>query len=87
MWDSQLAATFKPGDKLLWIHTKRSRFPDLESDDPRLKKAITIKSIQGDVIKTDFGSYKLADGKNTEIPCGCKRFCDCYGNVEILEKP
>lgn len=84
MWDAALASKLQPGDTLLWIHTKRSRFPEMEENDPKLQRIVTIKSIQGSTLKTDFGNYKIEDGKNTEIACGCKRFCDCYGNVHLL---
>lgn len=76
-----LAKTLKEGDKLLWIHEKLCEYQKQGIEESKLQKIVTIKKITDTLIKTDFGDYRLKDGKNSEIPCGCKRFCDCYGRV------
>lgn len=73
------------GGKLWWNHTQKHRFGDLDPSDPRLKKQVNVKSIHQDIIRTDFGSYQMENGKNVDIPCGCKRFCDCYGSLDLSQ--
>ncbi len=71
----------KEGDKIVWIHKKADEFSDIDSEDSRLKKLVTVKKLFEDRVKTDFGTYFLESGENIDAPCGCKRFCDCYGKV------
>ncbi len=75
------ALSLKEGDKLIWIHDKKEEYQKQGIDESKLQKIVTVKKITDMLIKTDFGDYRLEDGKNSEIPCGCKRFCDCYGRV------
>lgn len=74
------------GDRLWWNHAKKHRFPNLDENDSRLKKQVLVKAVDDSTIRTDFGSYRLEDGQNIETPCGCKRFCDCYGTLELPKK-
>ena len=73
--------------KALWVHTAREKHHRLDPFDPCLVRTVSILRIQGDVIKTDFGSYALSTGKNLFYACGCKRFCDCYGQLYLLASP
>ena len=83
-WDPLLLLDVPLPSKVLWVHHAREKFDRLSPHDPRLVRPITILDIRGEVIKTDFGSYSLSTGKNIFSPCGCKRFCDCYGQLYLL---
>ncbi|HLD24283.1 MAG TPA: hypothetical protein VJA83_10115 [Sulfuricurvum sp.] len=72
--------------QILWVHSFREKYHRLDPYDPSLVRTLTIERIQGDVIKTDFGSYSLDTGKNIFYACGCKKFCDCYGQLYLLTK-
>lgn len=86
-WNQEALHSLPIPSKILWIHTSREKFHRLDPHDPCLMRVITIQRIQGDVIKTDFGSYSLQTGKNLFYACGCKKFCDCYGQLYILKNP
>ncbi|MEW5832726.1 MAG: hypothetical protein AB1763_07815 [Campylobacterota bacterium] len=86
-WDpAALLGTPLPA-QVLWVHTLREKHAPLSPLDKRLVRTLTVLDIRGDVIKTDFGSYALYSGKNMFVPCGCKRFCDCYGQLYLLKRP
>lgn len=85
VWDSQKALALHLPAKILWVHSTRDKYHRLDPMDTCLVKIITLLRIQGDVIKTDFGSYALATGKNLYYACGCKHFCDCYGQLYLLK--
>lgn len=84
-WDPEAALLLEPGATLLWVHEKRHEFPKLSPEDPKLVRKVTIKWIREGLVKTDFGTYRLEDGKNSAYACGCKRFCDCYGKLWLTE--
>jgi hypothetical protein len=84
-WDAQKALSLSIPSPILWVHTTREKFHRLDPMDECLVKTITIERIQGDVIKTNFGSYSLGTGKNIYYSCGCKKFCDCYGQLFLLK--
>lgn len=84
-WDKEYLLTITLPAKILWIHSSREKFHRLDPHDPCLVRHITIQKIQGDVLKTDFGSYSLQTGKNLFYACGCKKFCDCYGQLYLLK--
>lgn len=84
-WDSHTARSITAPASVLWVHSTREKFHRLDLMDSSLVKTITILRIQGDVIKTDFGSYSLETGKNIYYSCGCKKFCDCYGQLYLLK--
>ncbi|MDD2830158.1 MAG: hypothetical protein PHW18_11345 [Sulfuricurvum sp.] len=86
-WDSQKASSLIAGSSVLWVHSTREKFHRLDSMDSCLIKTITIERVQGDVIKTNFGSYSIVTGKNIYYSCGCKKFCDCYGQLYLLKLP
>jgi hypothetical protein len=83
-WDPRLLLDTPLPSPILWIHRSREKFDRLCTDDPRLIRTLTVLEIRGEVIRTDFGSYALSTGKNMFSPCGCKRFCDCYGQLYLL---
>lgn len=82
-WDTQKALTLPIPSTLLWVHASREKYHRLDPMDPCLIKTITVQRIQGDVIKTNFGSYSLDTGRNLFYACGCKKFCDCYGQLYL----
>jgi hypothetical protein len=82
-WNSEIARTINVPSTILWVHSAREKFHRLDPMDSCLVKTITIERIQGDVIKTNFGSYSLDTGKNLFYACGCKKFCDCYGQLYL----
>ncbi|MDD5212651.1 MAG: hypothetical protein PHV62_09580 [Sulfuricurvum sp.] len=86
-WDSQKASSLISGSSVLWVHSTREKFNRLDPMDSSLVKTITIERVQGDVIKTNFGSYSLQTGKNIYYSCGCKKFCDCYGQLYLIKLP
>jgi len=86
-WNKEALLSLPLPAKILWIHSSREKFHRLDPHDSCLIRVITIQRIQGDVIKTDFGSYSLQTGKNLFYACGCKKFCDCYGQLYILKNP
>jgi len=71
-----------PGDQLLWRHTRRSEVEGLARRPQQLQRTITVKAVFESYVKTDFGDYFIEDGRNLNAPCGCNRFCNCYGAVE-----
>lgn len=85
VWDPMIAASLSTPVSVLWVHSAREKFHRLDPMDSCLIKTITIERIQGDVIKTNFGSYALETGKNIYYSCGCKKFCDCYGQLYLLK--
>lgn len=85
-WNSRVAASITTPASVLWVHSTREKFHRIEPMDSCLVKKITILRIQGDVIKTDFGSYSIETGKNIYYSCGCKKFCDCYGQLYLLKE-
>lgn len=84
VWEAQKVLSASLPFEVLWVHTTREKFHRLDPLDPRLVKRLTVTAIQGDVLKTNFGSYALHTGKNIYQACGCKRFCDCYGQLYLL---
>lgn len=83
-WDTQKVLSASLPFEVLWVHTTREKFHRLDPLDTRLIKRLTVTVIQGNVLKTNFGSYALSTGKNIFQACGCKRFCDCYGQLYLL---
>jgi len=83
-WDKEKALSLPLPCDVLWVHSAREKHNRLDPLDPCLVKKITVLRIQGEVIKTDFGSYSLQTGKNLFYACGCKKFCDCYGQLYLL---
>lgn len=69
----------------MWIHLKKKDFIG-KTKDENLYKKLTIKSLTSDLIKTNFGTYFLENGKNILSPCGCKRFCECYGKLFLISE-
>lgn len=84
-WDSEQIRSLIVPSTILWVHSAREKFHRLDPMDTCLVKTITIERIQGDVIKTNFGSYSLETGKNIYYSCGCKKFCDCYGQLYLIK--
>ncbi|AFV97645.1 MULTISPECIES: hypothetical protein [unclassified Sulfuricurvum] len=84
-WDSHTARSITAPASVLWVHSAREKFHRLDPMNSCLVKTLTIERIQGDVIKTNFGSYSLETGKNIFYACGCKKFCDCYGQLYLLK--
>lgn len=82
-WDPERARNLSLSAKAVWVHSSREKYHRLDPFDPCLVRTVSILRIQGDVIKTDFGSYALSTGKNIFYACGCKRFCDCYGQLYL----
>lgn len=80
-WDAEVLRTLQPGTSLLWVHTKRQHYTSLSPNDERLIRKINVVKIDEHHITTDFGKYTLDTGKNVHAACGCKRFCDCYGQL------
>lgn len=87
VWDSDTLLSVPLPCTILWVHSMREKYHRLDPMDPCLVKTINVLRIQGDVIKTDFGSYALSTGKTLFYPCGCKKFCDCYGQLYLLGRP
>ncbi len=83
-WDQEQARNLCVPTQAVWVHSLREKHHRLDPFDPCLVRTVTILRIQGDVIKTDFGSYFVQTGKNVFYACGCKRFCDCYGQLYLL---
>lgn len=84
-WSKEALLSLPLPAQILWVHSTREKFHRLSPMDECLVKTITIERIQGDVIKTDFGSYSLETGKNIYYSCGCKKFCDCYGQLYLFK--
>jgi len=70
------------GDTLIWRHRDADELKALAKSPRQLERSITVKAVFDEHIKTNFGDYTLANGCNTYTPCGCNRFCNCYGIVE-----
>lgn len=85
-WDVEFLRSITVPAPVLWVHSAREKHHRLDPMDPCLVKTITIERIQGDVIKTNFGSYALDTGKNIFYSCGCKKFCDCYGQLYLIKE-
>ena len=83
-WDETAGRKIQKGDTLLWIHTKRAHYSSIPKDDERFVKTLTVSGLTDELILTDFGKYRLKDGKNHFEACGCKRFCDCYGRLYLF---
>ncbi|MFZ2725147.1 MAG: hypothetical protein WAX77_02730 [Methylococcaceae bacterium] len=77
-------ANIKIGDKLLWQHRLADEFKDEAKSPEQLQRIISVKAIIDNYIKTDFGDYFIHNGFNMDAPCGCNRFCNCYGKVSLL---
>lgn len=77
-WDKEKTKDLKNGDTLIWKHSKYNQLIKKYPKE-KLLKEVTIKMINQELIKTNFGSYSLETGKNIFQACGCMRFCDCYG--------
>ncbi|MDD4883443.1 hypothetical protein [Sulfuricurvum sp.] len=84
-WSSDAVRNLSLPAKILWVHSAREKFHRLDPMDSCLVKIITVERVQGEVIKTDFGSYSLDTGKNIFYSCSCKKFCDCYGQLYLLK--
>jgi len=82
-WDESTARTLQPIGKLLWVHNRRRKYTSLDENDSALIKMVDILKIDNYDITTDFGKYSLETGRNVHDPCGCKRFCDCYGRLYL----
>lgn len=85
-WNSQSVRSLTVPSLILWVHSTREKFHRLDPMDSCLVKTIIIERIQGDVIKTNFGSYSIDTGKNIFYSCGCKKYCDCYGQLYLLKE-
>ena len=83
-WEAQRVLSESVPFEVLWVHTTREKFHRLDPLDTRLVKRLTVTQVQGEVLKTNFGSYALSTGKNIFQARGCKRFCDCYGQLYLL---
>lgn len=70
----------KEGDKVKWIHNKYYGYLGKVSPH-RLEKILEIKKITENTIETEFGTYYKDTGENIFEPCGCNRFCDCFGKI------
>jgi len=84
-WDKASLLTLILPSKILWVHASRERFHRLDPHNSCLMRLITIHKIQGDVIKTDFGSYSIHTGKNLFSLYGNKKSCDCHGQLYLLK--
>ncbi len=73
------------GDKLLWQHRRASELKPQATSSEQLQRTVTVTAVFADYVKTDFGDYFLHNGFNVDAACGCKRFCDCWGEVKRLE--
>ena len=82
-WDGAAAQQLRTGDKLLWIHTKRAHYTSLPPDDEKLIRELTVTGLAHGYIMTDYGKYRIENGRNQFEACGCKRFCDCYGRLYL----
>ncbi|MGD9716337.1 MAG: hypothetical protein AB7U26_04590 [Sulfuricurvum sp.] len=85
-WDPSAFSALDLPAPVLWVHTLREKHATLDPLDARLIRTLTVFEVRGEVIRTDFGSYALATGKNMFVPCGCKRFCDCFGQLYLLKQ-
>lgn len=85
-WSKAVILSLPLPSQILWVHSNREKFHRLNPLYSCLVRTITILRIQGDVIKTNFGSYSLETGKNLFYACGCKKFCDCYGQLYLLKE-
>ncbi len=74
----------QPGDTLIWRHRHAKELKEQAKSPRQLERIITVKAIYDNYVKTNYGDYALCDGHNITSPCGCNRFCSCYG---IVEKP
>ena len=83
-WDEAAARSLEAGARLLWIHTKRGHYSSLDPSDAKLVKQVTLTGKTDELLLTDFGKYRLQNGKNQFEACGCKRFCDCYGQLYLF---
>ena len=83
-WDAERAKTLTLQSELLWVHNRRRKFSSLRQDDERLIRRVTILNITDFDITTNFGRYALQTGRNVHEACGCKRHCDCYGRLYLL---
>jgi hypothetical protein len=73
------------GDQLLWRHRRAKELQDQATHPEQLQRIIRVTAVYEDYIKTTFGDYLRCNGLNTDAACGCKRFCDCFGQVEIID--
>ena len=72
----------RPGDTLVWRHQNAEKLKTLAKSPRQLERRVVVKAIHDGYLRTDYGSYSLNDGCNIDTPCGCNRFCSCYGAVE-----
>ena len=82
-WDYEKALQLQVGDTVRWRHTKYNT-SNSNYDEQKLVKEVCVKAITKTTIKTTFGTYEMKTGRNTFEPCGCMKFCDCYGKLELL---
>lgn len=85
-WNQEVLLNLTLPSKILWVHANKEKFHRLDTEDSCVVRTLTILQIRGNVIKTDFGSYSLESGKNLFDPCGCKKFCDCYGQLYLFKR-
>jgi hypothetical protein len=78
-------ADVKVGDQLLWQHRQAKDLQEQAKYPEQLRRFVTVTAVFADYIKTDFGDYLIRSGFNTDAACGCKRFCNCWGEVLMLE--
>lgn len=83
-WDAERAGALTIQSEMLWVHNRRRKFSSLQQDDGRLIRRVTILGITDFDITTNFGRYALQTGRNVHEACGCKRYCDCYGRLYLL---
>ena len=74
----------RPGDTLLWRHRDAEALKPIAKSARQLERSVVVESICDEYLKTNYGRYSLIDGCNIDTPCGCNRFCSCYG---VVEKP
>lgn len=73
------------GEHLLWRHRHAKELADQATSPAQLQRYVTVKAVFEDYVKTDFGDYFCSNGLSVHTACGCKRFCDCWGEVAKLE--
>lgn len=83
-WSKEYLLSLTLPSKILWVHASRERFHRLEAHNSCLIRLITVYKIEGDIVKTNFGSYSLHTGKNLFSPYGNKRSCNCHGQLYLL---
>lgn len=77
-------STLTVGEQLMWQHRYADALKHQAKAPKQLQRTVTVIAIFSDYIKTDFGDYFISDGFNTDAPCGCNRFCNCYGTIQAV---